>query len=324
MENYAIKFKFKTAVHFGSLIQNPDITNSDFILQNDTIFSALVIEANNLFGQPGVDKIYNLCNKKITFSSMMPFQNENYFIPVPTMYVEAAEQNNKENYAKKLKKLKYIPVSYLKEYLIKVKENNLPIDTLIENQNNFGNYAIEQKLIVNRLNTEENKPFHFGSFTFNKDCGTYILISCEPTDIDFLKTLFTALGLTGIGGKKSVGYGKFDYEIIKLQNSENKDFQTFNNLLQDNYKRYMSLSICLPVNLTDEILKDAYFNLVRRSGFIDSTTYNNNIMKKKDTFAFCTGSTFTKKFEGEIKNVASDIGKHPVYKNLRPFFIGVE
>lgn len=324
MENYVIRFKFKTSVHFGDLSQGPDNSNSDFLMQNDSIFSALVIEANNLFGQSGIDKIYKMCNENMVISSMMPYKNETFFIPKPTMFIESTKQSDKENYAKKLKKLKYIPVSYLSEYLLKRKTSELPIDTLVDSQNDFGENSVEQKVTISRDLNEDNKPFYYGAFTFNRDCGTYILVSCEPEDMNFLKGLFVSLSFTGIGGKKSSGLGKFDFEVIKLKDSSNKDLKEYEKLLNGNFNRYMTLSICLPKNLNDEILKDSYYNLIRRSGFIDSATYNDNIMKKKDVFAFAVGSTFTQKFEGQIKNIASDFGKHPVYKNLMPFFIGVE
>lgn len=324
MENYVIKFKFNTPVHFGDLNQGPDNTSSDFLMQNDSIFSALVIEANNLFGQSGVDKIYKMCNESVTFSSMMPYKNENYFIPKPTMFIEATKQSEKENYAKMLKKLKYIPASYLSEYLIKGKTSELPVDELVEKQKSFGEHSVEQKVTITRDENEDNVPFHIGSFTFSKDSGAYILVSCEPEEMNYLKGLLTSLGFVGIGGRRSSGYGKFSFEVIKLSESQNEDLKAYNNLINGTFERYMTLSVCLPKDLTDELLEDAYYMLVRRSGFIDSTTYNSSIMKKKDVFAFSVGSTFTEKFEGQIKNVASEFGKHPVYKNLKPFFIGVE
>ena len=324
MENYVIKFKFKTPVHFGDLNQSPDNTSSDFLMQNDSIFSALVIESNSLFGQAGVDKIYKMCNEKIIFSSMMPYKNENFFIPKPTMFIEATKQSEKENYAKMLKKLKYIPASYLSEYLTKGKTSELPVDELVEKQKSFGENSVEQKVTITREENEDNMPFHIGSFTFSKDSGTYILVSCEPEDLNFLKGLLTSLGFTGIGGRRSSGYGKFDFEVIKLTDSQNEDLKAYNHLINGTFERYMTLSICLPENLTDELLKDAYYMVVRRSGFIDSTNYSSSIMKKKDVFALGVGSTFTNKFEGQIKNIASSSGKHPVYKHLKPFFIGVE
>ena len=80
----------------------------------------------------------------------------------------------------------------------------------------------------------------------------------------------------------------------------------------------------MPKDLNDELLDESYYLLVRRSGFVDSTKYNSNLVKKKDIYAFGVGSTFTQKFEGQIVDISSDYGNHPVYKNLKSFLIGVE
>ncbi len=324
MENYAIKFKFKTAVHFGDLSQTPDDSNSDFVLQNDSFFSALVIEANNLFGQSGVDKIYKLCNEKIKFSSMMPFCGETYFIPKPELFIKQTGESKIVNYEKRLKKIKFIPSSYLEEYLIKSPTGDVLLDKLDEMQSCFGQNAVEQKLVINRDSAIDSMPFNYGTFTFGKNCGTYILVSCEPEDLNFLRGLLVSLSFTGLGGKRSSGCGKFEFEIINLKNSQNIDLKFLDEHMSGCYKRYMALSICLPQILTDDILDGAYYTFVRRSGFIDSETYGKEIMKKRDVYAFSTGSTFTQKFEGEIKDVGSKWGTHPVYKHLKPFFIGVE
>lgn len=324
MENYAIKFKFKTAVHFGDLSQTPDDSNGDFVLQNDSIFSALVIEAKNLFGQRGVDKIYNLCNEKIRFSSMMPFSEELFFIPKPELFFLRSNEIEIVNYEKKLKKIKFIPSSYLEKYLKKSKIEVSTIDKLVEMQSIFGKSSVEQKLVINRDLSKDNMPFSFCTFTFNKNCGTYILVSCEPEDLNFLSGILVSLSFTGLGGKRSSGYGKFDFEIINLKNTQNQDLKCLNAYINGDYKRYMTLSVCLPQLLTDDILENSYYTFIRRSGFIDSETYSDGIMKKKDIYAFAPGSTFTQKFDGEIKDVASKCGTHPVYKNLKPFFVGVE
>ena len=324
MENYVIKFKFKSPVHFGDLSQGPDNSSSDYLMQNDSLFSALVIEANKLFSQNGVDKIYKMCNETMTFSSMMPYKDDIFFIPKPTMLIETEKQSEKQNYAKMLKKLKYIPVSYLGEFLTKGKTSDLPVDELVKNQSSFGVNSVNQNVAISREENVDNLPYHIGAFTFYKNAGTYIIVRCEKEDMNFLKGLFVALQFTGLGGRKSSGYGKFDFEVINLTETQNKDLLAYTKLLSGEFKRYMTLSICLPKDLNDELLDESYYLLVRRSGFVDSTKYNSNLVKKKDIYAFGVGSTFTQKFEGQIVDISSDYGNHPVYKNLKSFLIGVE
>lgn len=324
MENYVIRFRFKSPVHFGDSNQDPDITSSDFLLQNDSLFSALMNEAVRIYGQDGANEFYNK-NKNISFSSMMPYRDDVFYIPKPIFFTESEKTNETNNYGKLLKKLKYIPVSYLSEYLEKSRNSDLPVEELVKKQNSFGIMSTEVKVNISRDSSKDNMPYYVGTFTFEKNCGTYIVMKCENSELDYIKILLNSLSVTGIGGKRSSGYGKFEYEIIEVKTSNNPDIKAYEHLLSCKAERYMTLSICLPTDdCDDSFCTDAYYTLVRRSGFIDSVTYNSSLMKKKDVYVFGVGSTFTHVFEGQIKNVGSDFGKHPVYKHLKPIFIGVK
>ena len=56
---------------------------------------------------------------------------------------------------------------------------------------------------------QDTLPYHVGAFRFAEDCGLYVLAGLESDDAAWLRTLMRALGLSGIGGKVSSGYGKF-------------------------------------------------------------------------------------------------------------------
>ena len=133
----------------------------------------------------------------------------------------------------------------------------------------------------------------------------------------FIENLILSLGYAGIGGKRSSGLGKFDFE-------EHKPSDRFLELLnRDKAKSYMTLSSCMAEeDELEKALDDAYYLLHKRSGFVSSTTYAKTELKKKDFYAFKSGSCFSSRFNGNIYDVSYK-GKHPVYRYAKPMFMGV-
>lgn len=128
--------------------------------------------------------------------------------------------------------------------------------------------------------------------------------------------LLEALAYTGIGGKKSVGLGKF--KLLKGKMSE-----CLLEHLNSNSKKKLLLSVALPRDdELDRVLKSSSYQLEKRSGFVASSAYADEWRKKKDLYVFASGSCFVELFEGDIYDV-SDGGKHPVYRYAKPLFMGV-
>ena len=129
--------------------------------------------------------------------------------------------------------------------------------------------------------------------------------------------LLNAVGLVGIGGKRSSGFGKFQVEMLECP------AEFLNRLGDSNYKRYISLSISLPKEQEVETAcQNASYLLVKRSGFVYSDTYSPNFQKKKTLYYFAAGSCFENMYEGDIYDVSCQ-GKHSVYRYGLPFFLGV-
>ena len=85
----------------------------------------------------------------------------------------------------------------------------------------------------------------------------------------------------------------------------------------------MSLSGALPrENELEEAMENAEYMLLKRSGFVSSSSYCDSFMRKKDLYIFASGSCFRRKFEGDVYDVSSN-GTHPVYRYAKPIFIGV-
>ena len=87
--------------------------------------------------------------------------------------------------------------------------------------------------------------------------------------------------------------------------------------------RNILLSTALPEDSElSDVLNDASYSLIKRSGFVDSETYAAQQMRKKDLYVFAPGSCFRNPFEGRIIKEKNG-GTHPVFRYERAFFLGV-
>ena len=165
---------------------------------------------------------------------------------------------------------------------------------------------------------EDAEPYHVGVYHFGKKNGLYLCAAFETKeDENYFSMLLNAVGLVGIGGKRSGGFGKFQVEVLECP------AEFLNRLNNSNYKKYISLSISLPREQEMEIAcQNASYLLVKRSGFVYSDTYSPNFQKKKTLYYFAAGSCFENMYEGDIYDVSCG-GKHSVYRYGLPFFLGV-
>ena len=165
---------------------------------------------------------------------------------------------------------------------------------------------------------EDAEPYHVGVYHFGEKNGLYLCASfATKEDENYFSMLLNAVGLVGIGGKRSSGFGKFQVEMLECP------AEFLNRLGDSNYKRYISLSISLPKEQEVETAcQNASYLLVKRSGFVYSDTYSPNFQKKKTLYYFAAGSCFENMYEGDIYDVSCQ-GKHSVYRYGLPFFLGV-
>jgi CRISPR-associated protein Csm4 len=311
--NYEIyKLTFKTPVHFGK----GRLTGTDNVIYADTLFSALCIEALKLYGADGVDKLCSLVkNDGLRISDMFPYSSDTLFIPKPiiTLKRDINKQGNSK-LKKKFKGLKYIPLEDMEDFL---KGNYDP-----ENANdmlfNLGKEHTSAKGSVKI--DEDNLPYNVGTYTYSENCGIYFVVAAENEDalVD-VSDLMDSLSYTGIGGKVSSGYGKFDYVNGDIPKALRQG-------LENDAGLYMSLSLSLPTeNELPNALDGASYELIKRSGFVASENYTDTPVRKKDLYCFKSGSCFKHGFKGDIYDVASvKGGKHSVYRYAIPLLFRID
>lgn len=304
MEYAIYKFDFQTGVHFGTGMLNE---STDTFLA-DQLFSALYMEAVKM--KKETDFLQLVKEGKLRFSDTFPYIGKEYLLPKPMLYIETSERGKSEQ-KKAYKKLKYVPVDRLAEFI----SGTMDIGQIDMDRYKYGTYR--QQTMASVRTEEETLPYRVGTFYFSEGCGLYVIIAYEDTECrELADELLEALSYTGIGGKKNSGLGKFMLRSAKIP-------ELLKEYLQRDSKRKMLLSGALPKD--DELeyaLEGASYQMNKRSGFVASVKYADEWRKKKDLYVFSAGSCFEHCFEGDVYDVSQG-GKHSVFRYAKPLFMGV-
>lgn len=301
------RLSFRTGVHIGKR----NLSETETSMCADTLYSAMCHEFLKMGKEKLEGFIEKTMNGKISFSDALPYIRDTYYIPKPIMKIEVETKRGDSTIKKAYKKLSYIPCDKLEEYMqgkleIKQEEDKFA--------NNLGELDIRTKV---SLSDEEPVPYRVASYHFKDESGLYVLVAFEDEgDINIIDECFTSLGMVGIGGKRKSGLGRFTW-------SEGVIPQELQKRLLSSGRRYMSLSACLPADdELESVLSDSNYMLIKRSGFIASSNYADELRRKKDLYVLQAGSCFGQQFKGSIVDV-SEGGSHPVYRYARPFLMEV-
>lgn len=319
MNYFLYKLSFTSPVHFGLSDSALSLYTSGESFRGDRLFSALCHSALSLGGEKRLETLLNSVKSgELLLSDAMPYRGENLYLPKP--YINA--EKNKEvpsELRKKIKKLKWISVKDFEYFSSCVKSGDI-FDP--DDEQSFGSSSEQIKVSL----YEDGAPYSVGTFSFKKDCGLYFIAAIKEKSMEKeINKLLYALGFSGIGGKVSSGYGKFYVDDTILLN-ENFDFQTewlFNSLENKESKQHMLITTSLPKeDEMDKALENAWFQLVRCSGFVGSEKYSKTPLKKRTQYFLDSGSVLENTFQGDLYNVGYS-GNHSVYRYGKPIFLGV-
>lgn len=316
MKYQIFKLKFTTGVRFGT----GGLNKGAGTLYADTIFSALCHEAL-LYGSDTLEKLVGAVKSgKLLISDGLPYIGDRYYIPKPLVRLNF-EKEGDSILKKAMKKMEYLPVDGLQQYL----EGKLDIKKEADYfHENFGKSSLIEKVAIRTLDEDPEKenepaPYAVNVFQYCEGSGLYICVGYESEELFYdLGDLFDSLSYSGIGGKRTAGYGRFTV----TQDSPDAAFAK--RLTSDSYQSYMTLTTALPADheLEDALKENEGYRLVKRSGFAVSSSYADSFRKKKDFYLMAAGASFRRKFQGNIFDVSAG-GAHPVYRYARPIFMGV-
>ena len=289
---------FHTA-HFGA----GSLDSSKMTFAADRLFSALVLEAKKM-GKMG-EFVSIAGQDDFVLTDAFPYQS-GPFLPKPIGFPKfeqpdlTTDVKEVRRQAKMAKKLQFIPLDKFDSYVN---------ETLFKD----ANHAVTNIVTKNQPHVDGNL-FQVSTVRFRDESCLYVIAK----ESELLNELMTSLQYTGIGGKRSSGYGQFDLTILDLPDS----FK--NRLTKAHQGPVMTLTTSLPVNhdLKNTMGTGSYL-LSKSSGFAFSTETNENY-RKQDLYKFASGSTFSETFTGQIVDVRPLDFPHEVLNYAKPLFFKME
>lgn len=289
---------FHTA-HFGA----GSLDSSKMTFAADRLFSALVLEAKKM-GK--MEEFVSIAGQDdFVLTDAFPYQS-GPFLPKPIGFPKfdqpdlTTDVKEVRRQAKMAKKLQFIPLDKFDSYVN---------GTLFKD----ADHAVTNIVTKNQPHVDGNL-FQVSTVRFRDESCLYVIAK----ESELLNELMTSLQYTGIGGKRSSGYGQFDLTILDLPDS----FK--NRLTKAHQGSVMTLTTSLPVEKELEYaMETGSYLLSKSSGFAFSTETKENY-RKQDLYKFASGSTFSETYTGQIVDVRPLDFPHEVLNYAKPLFFKME
>lgn len=328
------KLKFQNGIHIGTAFGNT-LEETMISVYSDTFYSALYNEYIKIYNNDGLQKISEYGDFLV--SDLLPFkERENkttaFYLPKPFISIERGE-NKKDNEdrvdKKKVKATNFIPSDKLDEYFSFLKNRN----KFPEIDDNFGKKQLYTKNKVS-LENKDTKLYNIEVFRFNKESGLYFIVKL-PEDKkwqEIFENVLKSLALTGIGGKKNTGFGQFKiaedpmlFDGVDFKEIESESDAYINRGLYEKRGKFLLLSSYSPKIEEIEKIKENenFYQLIKRSGFVNSPLYSEQAEKRKQVYMLSSGSILNFNPEGKILDLNLH-GKHSIYRMGKPIVLGVK
>ena len=320
-----ILFRFTSPVHFGDAAEGGDLGEILSYCRADTFFSALCREAADISQELLACVVEGVQRGKLRFSDLFPWKKGTscyeLYLPRPVMNLPHTEQAKTLSYEevreqsgerKKYKKRSFIRASEMESYL---QERNISAQPDFEEE------------LRTQYNAREKRPYGIGAYHFMPDAGLYLILSGDEELAEKLEPLIKLLGMAGIGGKRSSGFGKYIFEDDPLDLSDENtyggdDVSLYKMLCAGHSNCYMALSSFLPEKLEVGDMSSGTGKIIKRGGFAWSREMTGPA-KVSSVYMMASGSCFSKRLEGRIADVNNGSVPHPVYKYGKGLFVGL-
>ena len=289
---------FHTA-HFGA----GSLDSSKMTFAADRLFSALAIEAKKM-GK--MEEFVSIAGQdEFVLTDAFPYKS-GPFLPKPIGFPKfeqpdlTTDVKEVRRQAKMAKKLQFIPLDKFDSYV-----NGMLFKD--------ADHAVTNIVTKNQPHVDGNL-FQVSTVRFRDASSLYVIAN----ESELLNELMASLQYTGIGGKRSSGYGQFDLTILDFPDS----FK--NRLTKVHQGPVMTLTTSLPVEKELEYaMETGSYLLSKSSGFALSTETKENF-RKQDLYKFASGSTFSETYTGQIVDVRPLDFPHEVLNYAKPLFFKME
>ncbi len=297
LQLYRLKF-YRALFGEGSLLEVEPLFTAN------RLFSALFIEAQKLNLDQDLMVLASKGNLQIS-NAMFYLDPDQLFLPKPIGYPKRSHHSSDDavedrQNAKALKKLSAIRFDDFDEFV-----------------------AGEIEIISDLL--EEEKPLYQTDYVTRKGEDPYrvyytsyqaelaVIMAKDP----LIEELMHHLQYSGLGGKRSSGYGRFELTVGALSQ------EIADRIVVESQEPVMLLNNALPrPEEMNQALEEGHYLVKRSGGYAYSK--QTDFYRKQDFYSLKAGSTFKKTFKGKIFDVAPDDIDHPVYHYAQPLFFRLE
>ncbi len=331
MQYHIFLLKFLTPVHFGNTANGGALDKVAINCSADTLFAALCNEAAAQKAELVGALMQKLESGELLLSSLLPYwrteEEFQFYLPKPLMKPVDEQRQMPQSYnevkslrsqIKKQKKSTYVRASQMQ--------------ALLSDSRELEAHEFAVPLVAGRvgLRDEQPRPYYVGSCVFSPQAGLYLVCGVQDeADIDLLRDLLVSLGYSGIGGKRSSGYGKFevlvDEEIDLYEDGALYDDDSAMALMlhDTQSKLQMCIAPLCPKQQDVEAVKCGCYKLIKRGGFIDSPAASTNV-KRDSMYMLQEGTCLERRLQGRLLQQSVDGLPHKVYRAGVGMFVGLK
>lgn len=303
------KLNFKKGIRIGK----NKLSETKTTFTADLIFSGILNEISKYDEKLLEQVVESTKNGELLFSDSFPFIKDELMLPKPMISIGNEDGDSKEK--KKYKRIDFIPLSLWDQFL----EGKTDPDKIIKYNERIGSKQLDTK--IEYQETGKHNIYNMEYFRFNKDSGLYFILGYKDEDLyyEIDESLYN-LSFTGIGGKKSIGLGRF--EMI------NEDLpKELNNIINTKKSNMLiTTSMAGEDELENVLNNNSSYSLSRKGGYTYSESKKGRSEDdyKKDTlYFFNSGSIFDERFEGELFRIDNGF-IHPIYRYAKPLWLEVK
>ncbi|RIV28088.1 type III-A CRISPR-associated RAMP protein Csm4 [Alicyclobacillaceae bacterium I2511] len=365
--DYVVEMNFQSPVHVGEPGIGEEATTQ--ILRSDTWFSAITVAIRQLYGDATVQRWVNelaqagaetLPQEAVELqafegipgpfrvSSAFPVLKKNlntggdeplYFLPKPMLPPPGFEGDPliRAKWAKAVKKVRFVPISLFHQWITATDFSEEDYESLNLSRTkdllSVGNETLIPRVSLDR-ETSASEYFRQGLRVYGEGSGLFFILQVTPEWQKTVETSLRWLGESGIGGKRSIGYGRFSTQWHLLQEESEVKMGELGQsgtrhgtraltelwqLLHPSFQAdgYISLSLYHPAGA--ETLHDwrgASVQWVDRRGW---SAYGDDgqQVKRRSVRMFAEGSWFPWRPEGHMVDVTPEIwrGRRTLFRN---------
>ncbi len=312
------RLAFPSGMHFGTAQGGLASTTINFC--SDGLYAALYAEYMRLYGD---QELFELCSSgAFRLSDAFPYKGDTLYIPKPYVNLERKTASVQQSVdRKKVKALQFIPVDKLEEYF-RFLSTGLQFPEI---DDDFGKKALLTKNSISSEG-EDTQLYNVEVFRFAENSGLYFVADCPTHWQERFETVLRSLAMSGLGGKRSAGYGVF-HIVDKWEEQDTLSSSAKALFAALHYKadKYMLLSTYLPKAEEVEQLScgQSTYQLLRRSGFVNQPSYAEQAMKRKQIHMLAAGSVLDFLPEGRIADLCLN-GRHSIYRMGLALAMGVK